>query len=261
VSPFSVPPPTEASGTERLLTVMRRLRDPDHGCDWDLAQSFATIAPYTIEEAYELADAIASGEASAIRDELGDLLLQIVFHAQIAADDQLFDFNAVAHGIADKMIRRHPHIFGESRQQAQPGAWETIKAEERRVSGNAGALAGVALALPALKRAEKLQARAARVGFDWPDALGPRDKLIEELAELDAAAAPDAQAEEMGDLLFAAANLARKLGIDPEAALAAANRKFEARFAAMEAKAAGRFAQLDLDAQEALWQAVKAEGY
>ena len=239
---------------------MRQLRNPDGGCEWDLAQSFATIAPYTIEEAYELADAVASGDADHIREELGDLLLQVVFHAQIASDNQLFDFNAVADGIADKMIRRHPHIFGDGHALPQRAAWEEIKAAERqaRVSATSGALAGVAAALPALKRADKLQARAARVGFDWPDADGPRAKVLEELDELADAGDAAAQFEEMGDLLFAAANLARKLHIDPEAALSAANRKFEARFAAMEALAGGNIADLDLAAQEALWNQVKA---
>ena len=254
--------PDLANGMDRLLTVMRRLRDPDNGCEWDIAQDFESIAPYTIEEAYEVADAVRSGDAAKIRDELGDLLLQVVFHAQIAADRKLFDFDAVAHGIADKMIRRHPHIFGDGHSLPQPGAWETIKARERAAEvGGGGALSGIALALPALKRAEKLQARAARVGFDWPDTTGPADKVVEELAEL--AHAPDAvaQFEEMGDLLFAAANLARKHAIDPEAALAAANRKFEARFSAMEARSGGSIDGLTLAAQEMLWQTVKAAGW
>lgn len=247
---------------DRLLGVMRQLRNPVGGCEWDLAQNFATIAPYTIEEAYELADAIAAGDAGHIRGELGDLLLQVVFHAQIAADEGLFDFDAVADTISDKMIRRHPHIFGDGHELPQRAAWEAIKAAERekKAPGNASALAGVALAMPALKRADKLQARAARVGFDWPDVAGPVAKVQEELAEL--AAAPDdaARFEEMGDLLFAAANIARKLGIDPETALAAANRKFEARFAAMEALAGGSIEGLHLEVQEALWQQVKAAG-
>lgn len=250
---------------ETLLGVMRRLRDPVGGCEWDQAQDFASIAPYTIEEAYEVADAIASGDTAKIRDELGDLLLQVVFHAQIADDAGLFDFQSVAQGIADKMIRRHPHIFGDDQNAPhdvpQRDAWEAIKAAERVAGGEGGgALAGVALALPALKRAEKLQARAARVGFDWPDAAGPAAKVVEELAELAEASSAAARTEEMGDLLFAAANLARKHGIDPEAALAAANRKFEVRFAAMEAAAGGSLAGLGLDAQEAHWQAVKATG-
>ena len=256
------PSATSLRPIDRLLAVMRQLRNPDGGCEWDLAQSFSTIAPYTIEEAYELADAIASGDADHIREELGDLLLQVVFHAQIAADNGLFDFDQVADTITDKMIRRHPHIFGEGHALPQRAAWEEIKAAERKAKtqGDGGALAGVALALPALKRADKLQARAARVGFDWPDAAGPRAKVLEELEELSRAATVEHRFEEMGDLLFAAANLARKLDIDPEAALAAANRKFEARFAAMEANAGGTLSALDLAAQEALWQQVKAAG-
>lgn len=247
---------------DRLLAVMAKLRNPDGGCEWDLAQSFATIAPYTIEEAYELADAVASADPDHIRDELGDLLLQVVFHAQIAADRDLFDFDAVADTIAAKMIRRHPHIFGDGSLLPQRAAWEEIKAAERAQKPDAqnGALSGVARALPALKRAQKLQARAARVGFDWPDAAGPRAKVAEELAELAAASDDVARLEEMGDLLFAVANLARKLDIDPEAALVAANRKFEARFAAMEAIAGGSIAGHPLEAQEALWQLVKAAG-
>ena len=180
------PSATSLRPIDRLLAVMRQLRNPDGGCEWDLAQSFSTIAPYTIEEAYELADAIASGDADHIREELGDLLLQVVFHAQIAADNGLFDFDQVADTITDKMIRRHPHIFGEGHALPQRAAWEEIKAAERKAKtqGDGGALAGVALALPALKRADKLQARAARVGFDWPDAAGPRAKVLEELDEL-----------------------------------------------------------------------------
>jgi ATP diphosphatase len=248
----------DGNGIERLLRLMQQLRDPVGGCEWDLAQNFETIAPFTIEEAYEVADAIASGNPDNIRDELGDLLLQVVFHAQIARDDGLFDFDAVAHGITDKMIRRHPHIFTDAPRRQQKGEWEAIKADERSKEQASGALSGVALALPALKRAEKLQARAARVGFDWPDISGPLDKLNEEIGELTEAATEEHRFEEMGDLLFAAANVARKYGIDPEAALAAANRKFEARFAGMEARAGGSIDGLSLDDQEALWQAVKA---
>jgi nucleoside triphosphate diphosphatase len=247
------------SGIERLQQLMRRLRDPATGCEWDLAQSFETIAPYTIEEAYEVADAIASKDPTKIRDELGDLLLQVIFHAQIAADKGMFDFDSVAHGITDKMIRRHPHIFTDAPRQQQKGEWEAIKAAERSKEQASGALSGVALTLPALKRAEKLQARAARVGFDWPDISGPIEKLHEEIEELKAADSEAHRFEEMGDLLFAAANVARKYGIDPETALAAANRKFEARFAGMEARAGGSIDGLSLDDQESLWQAVKAD--
>jgi nucleoside triphosphate diphosphatase len=244
---------------DRLLAVMRQLRDPVSGCEWDIAQSFATIAPYTIEEAYELSDAIDHGDPAAIRDELGDMLLQVVFHAQIAADAGLFRFDDVADAIAAKMIRRHPHIFADGHDLPQRAAWEAIKAVERASATTApvGALAGVAKALPALKRADKLQARAARVGFDWPDVSGPLAKVREELGELDAATTDTERAEEMGDLLFAVANLARKLGVDPETALTAANLKFERRFAAMEALNDGTIDGLNLDAQEALWQRVK----
>ena len=241
---------------------MARLRDPERGCEWDLAQSFATIAPYTIEEAYEVADAIARGDMPALQDELGDLLLQVVFHARIAQEAGLFDFAAVADAISAKMERRHPHIFGEALDCGQPREtrWESLKAQERTDEGASGALDGVALALPALLRAEKLQKRAARTGFDWPDRGGPADKLREELAELSAAANPVDQAEEAGDLLFAAVNLVRAYGIAPEDALHAANRKFERRFRAMEALADTKghdFSALSLDQQEALWTSVK----
>ena len=243
---------------ERLASLMARLRDPEHGCAWDRAQNFATIAPYTIEEAYEVAQAIADGDMAALRDELGDLLLQVVFHARIAEELGAFDLAAVARGIVDKMERRHPHIFGNagaSRSDEVAATWEAIKAGER--SGR-GELAGVALALPALMRAQKLQARAARVGFDWPDATGPRAKVAEELVELDAAGSDDARADEVGDLLFSVVNLARHMKIDPEVALRAANRKFARRFAMMEAAAGDGFAGLDLDAKERLWAAAKA---
>jgi ATP diphosphatase len=239
---------------DRLLAVMARLREPEHGCEWDVAQTWATIAPYTIEEAYEVADAIERGDVDDVRDELGDLLLQVVFQSRIAEDDGLFTFDDVTTGIADKMERRHPHIFGDGGERV---GWEEIKARER--SGKAaatGALAGVALGLPALQRAEKLQRRAARVGFDWPDAGGPRAKVDEEIAEIDAASA-DTLAEEVGDLLFSVVNWARHLGVDAEQALRAANAKFERRFAGMEAAAGDGFAALDLDAKEALWRAVK----
>ncbi|MDK4807359.1 MAG: nucleoside triphosphate pyrophosphohydrolase [Novosphingobium aromaticivorans] len=244
----------------RLLAIMARLRDPQGGCEWDLAQSFATIAPYTIEEAYEVADAIARNDIADLREELGDLLLQVVFHSRIAQEAGHFDFDAVAAAIADKMEARHPHIFaaqdytGQSRQDR----WENAKEAERAAKGAQSALDGVALALPALMRAEKLQKRAARVGFDWPDTSGPRAKVIEELDELAAAATPEEKLDEAGDLLFAAVNLARAHGVAPEEALRHANAKFERRFRAMEALAQGAFPTLDLEAQEALWQAVKA---
>jgi ATP diphosphatase len=245
---------------DRLLTVMQRLRDPVDGCEWDTVQTFATIAPYTIEEAYEVADAIARDDIADIKDELGDLLLQVVFHARIAEEAGQFDFNAVATAIADKMERRHPHIFGDAVEGGHH-LWEQIKAAERAAKADdnspASALDGVALGLPALLRAEKLQKRAARTGFDWPDADGARAKIDEELAEVEAATSDADREEEIGDLLFATVNWARKLGIDPEAALRGANVKFERRFRAMEESAGGAFASLDLDAKEALWQRVK----
>lgn len=248
---------------QRLLSIMSRLRDPHSGCEWDVAQTFATIAPYTIEEAYEVADAIARGDLAALKDELGDLLLQVVFHARMAEEAGLFDFGAVATGIADKMEARHPHVFGDTPDcgQSREVRWETLKAKERARNGANSAIDGVAAALPALMRAEKLQKRAARVGFDWPDTQGPADKLREEMGELAAAQTPEHQAEEAGDLLFAAVNLVRKCGIAPEDALRAANAKFERRFRHMEQLAEARgadFAKLDLDAQEALWGEAKA---
>jgi ATP diphosphatase len=239
----------------RLLSIMARLRGPS-GCEWDRAQSFATIAPYTIEEAYEVADAIERGEMEDLRGELGDLLLQVVFHARMAEEAGHFDFTDVVRAIADKMEARHPHIFGEA--EASPG-WETLKAAERATKGTQSAVDGVAPALPALLRAEKLQRRAARSGFDWPDASGPAEKVLEEVTEL--AEAPEVKrVEEAGDLLFAAVNLVRAYGIAPEDALRAANLKFERRFRAMEALAGGHeaFSALSLDEQEALWQRVKA---
>ena len=243
---------------DRLLAIMARLRDPVRGCPWDLEQDFASIAPYTIEEAYEVAEAIARGDMAELRDELGDLLLQVVFHARMAEEAGHFAFADVATAISDKMERRHPHVFGsvEVAGAADVKAnWDAIKAREKP---RAGALDGVALALPALTRAEKLQKRAARTGFDWPDADGPRAKIDEEIAELEAAATEAERTEEAGDLLFAMVNWLRHQGIDPEAALRAANAKFERRFAAMEAAAGGAFAGLDLGAKDALWDSVKA---
>lgn len=253
-----MPEATLQSPIDRLLSVMAKLRDPDGGCEWDLAQDFATIAPYTIEEAYEVADAIAGGDPSAICDELGDLLLQVVFHSQIAADAGLFGFDDVATAISDKMERRHPHIFGDRKTEDVRQQWEQIKADERAADGPKGALSGVALSLPALLRAQKLQSRAARVGFDWPDINGPRAKITEELAEVAAAENDAERHEEVGDLLFAVVNYASHLGVDAETALRDANLKFARRFAAMEDRAGGSLAGLSLDAQEAHWQAVKA---
>jgi nucleoside triphosphate diphosphatase len=238
----------------RLVAIMARLRDPEHGCEWDIAQTYATIAPYTIEEAYEVADAIAREDVGDLKDELGDLLLQVVFHSRIAEEAGDFTLADVVTAISDKMERRHPHIFGDAGET--PG-WEAIKAAERG-SKHGGALAGVALGMPALSRAEKLQRRAARVGFDWPDASGPRGKVDEELSEVEAASS-DERAEEIGDLLFAVVNWARHLGVDAEAALRAANSKFERRFAGMEALAGEAFAGLTLDEKEALWVRVKQQ--
>lgn len=243
---------------ERLLTIMKRLRDPQTGCEWDVAQSFETIAPYTIEEAHEVADAIARGDMADLKDELGDLLLQVVFHAQIAQDLGHFAFPDVVTAISDKMERRHPHIFGDMAEGGHH-LWEQIKAEERRAKAAGGALDGVALGLPALMRAEKIQNRAARVGFDWPDEEGPRAKIDEELQEI-AEATPDTLEEEFGDLLFAIVNWARHRGIDAEVALRNANVKFERRFRAMEDDAGEGFPALDLEAKEALWQTVKRRG-
>jgi ATP diphosphatase len=252
-----------SEATDRLLALMRQLRDPVNGCEWDRAQRFETIVPHTIEEAYEVADAVARGDTAAILDELGDLLFQVVFQARIAEEAGLFDFDAVAAGITNKLIARHPHIFADAALDDIPREerWEALKASERAASGATSALDGVALALPALMRAEKLQKRAARVGFDWPDVTGPADKLHEEVVELAEAASEAERAEEAGDLLFAAVNLVRAHGITAEDALRAANAKFERRFKAMEGiatKSDQDFAALDLDAQEALWQQVKA---
>ncbi|MGH6658936.1 MAG: nucleoside triphosphate pyrophosphohydrolase [Sphingomicrobium sp.] len=241
------------AGLERLVAIMRRLRDPNHGCEWDRAQDFGSIAPYTIEEAYEVADAIHRGDMDSLADELGDLQLQVVFHAQMAAEAGYFSLADVMDRICDKLERRHPHIFGDATHS--PG-WEEIKAAERGKASDPSALAGVALALPALERAVKLQRRAARAGFDWPDTAGPRAKIDEELAELDAETCPARQSDELGDLMFAVVNLARHLNIEPETALRDANRKFEERFRAIEAEPG--YAELDLDGKERLWLAAKA---
>jgi nucleoside triphosphate diphosphatase len=253
----------------RLLAIMARLRDPEGGCPWDREQDFRTIAPYTIEEAYEVADAIERADMMALKEELGDLLLQVVFHARMAEEAGDFAFADVAAAIADKMVRRHPHVFGGaeiapriSTGAAQNEAWEAHKAKERASrGGHASVLDGVALALPALLRAAKIARRAARIGFDWPDARAVLPKIAEEIAELEAeldgAAAPTALEEELGDLLFAVANLARKLDIEPETALRRATVKFERRFRRVEALARERGVGHDLDALEALWNKVK----
>jgi len=239
---------------EELRDIMARLRHPVNGCPWDVQQDFRTIAPYTIEEAYEVADAIERDDMAALRDELGDLQLQVVYHARMAEELGAFDLRDVLDGISAKMIRRHPHVFGD---RASPG-WEEIKASERAgQSDDDSALAGVAFALPALLRAEKLQKRAARTGFDWPDPAGALAKIEEEIAEVSQAGSAEHRAEEMGDLLFAVVNWARKLGIDPEAALRSANAKFEKRFRAMEDMAGEAFTGLTLDEKETLWVQAK----
>ncbi|MDT9012221.1 nucleoside triphosphate pyrophosphohydrolase [Novosphingobium sp. APW14] len=248
---------------DRLLAIMARLRDPHSGCEWDLAQTYATIAPYTLEEAYEVADAIERNDLSALKEELGDLLLQVVFHARMAEEAGHFDFHAVAETICIKMEARHPHIFGDADDdgQSREERWESLKAEERAAKGATSAMDGVAVALPALLRAEKLQKRAARQGFDWPDHEGPTDKLHEEMGELAAAGTENERIEEAGDLLFAAVNLVRAYGVSAEDALRAANAKFERRYRGMERLARYRnvdFAQLTLDQQEELWRDVKA---
>ncbi len=242
---------------DRLLAIMARLRDPQTGCDWDRAQDFASIAPYTIEEAYEVADAIARGDMVDLKDELGDLLLQVVFHARMAEETGLFAFADVAAAISAKMEARHPHIFGGADGTMDEARWEDLKEGERAAKGVTSALDGVALALPALMRAQKLQKRAARTGFDWPDPSGSEAKIAEEIEELKTASSDEAKVEEAGDLLFAAVNFVRAHGISAEDALRAANAKFERRFRGMEALAGGEFPNLTLDAQEELWQAVK----
>jgi ATP diphosphatase len=250
----------------RLLEIMAQLRDPAHGCPWDRAQSFASIAPFTIEEAYEVADAIAREDFLALPDELGDLLFQVVFYARIAEEQGRFDFADIVRGICDKMVRRHPHVFGAEAERAaghHMAAWEAAKAEERRAREEHGVLAGIPVGMPALMRAEKLTKRAARVGFDWPDAAHVLDKLEEEIAELRAelsGADPARLADELGDMFFVMANLARKLDLDAEACLRGANEKFARRFGGVERMLAqgGRApADASLEEMEACWAAVK----
>jgi len=256
----------------RLVAVMAQLRNPKGGCPWDLEQNFATIAPYTIEEAYEVADAIERQDMPGLRDELGDLLLQVVFHARMAQEAGQFDLRQVADGISEKMVRRHPHVFGDTvvaTSEAQTRAWEDHKETERQAQAKAAgkppsALDGVAAGLPALLRALKLQRRAARIGFDWPDARDVLAKMQEELdeirAELDGGGKPERVLDEVGDLLFVCANLARHLDVDPEAALRHANGKFERRFRHIEQRLAGQGRSLtdsNLDEMESLWQEAK----
>jgi len=262
-----------------LLEVMTRLRDPDSGCPWDIEQDFKSIAPYTIEEAYEVAQAIEDSDMDALRDELGDLLLQVVYHAEMAREADAFNFDDVAAGISDKMIRRHPHVFADTKisdATHQSLAWETQKANERSMQAEerntpASALDGVALALPALMRAEKLQKRAARLGFDWQDTAPVVEKIAEELAEVEEARSDNGNSNggnnenlsiECGDLLFACVNLVRHMGIDAENALRQANAKFEKRFRHLEALIAGenlKPEQMSLEELERFWQRVKTE--
>ena len=256
-------------GMPRLLAIMARLRDPETGCPWDIAQDFASIAPYTIEEAHEVADAIARGAWGELEGELGDLLLQTVYHAQMAAEAKHFDFASVVRAISDKMVARHPHVFGdESRDKTaeqQTADWEAIKAVERAGRAEGRVLDGVAMGLPALTRALKLQRRAARVGFDWPDTTHVLDKIVEEAAELVEARetlTKDALADEFGDLMFVMVNLGRHLGLDAEAALRGANAKFTRRFGRIEDWLADRGvgpAESNLAEMDALWDRAKAE--
>ena len=266
---------SELTNIQTLLQIMARLRDPQGGCPWDLEQDFASIAPYTVEEAYEVADAIDRNDLPDLKDELGDLLLQVVFHAQMASEQGAFDFGDVVASISNKMIRRHPHIFGNAEVSDADEVlanWDQIKRSERAAKGEQddSALAGISRGLPEWLRATKLQSRAARTGFDWPDAVPVLDKLREEIDELQAefelaAAGADNQVrlqEELGDVLFVCANLARHAKVDSGTALRHANHKFERRFRAMEALAAAQgnaMSQLDLQQQEALWQQVKQQ--
>src|SRR5262249_7764685 len=259
------------SSLDRLLTIMAQLRHPEHGCPWDREQDFASISPYTIEEAYEVADAIARGDTAALKDELGDLLFQVVFHARMAEEVGLFAFADVASAIADKMLPRPPHVFGTAKSSSvtwQHEAWEAHKAAERQARAyetgeRESVLDGVALALPALLRSVKIQARAARIGFDWPDTTGVFAKIDEEIGELKSELGRNADRaaleDEIGDILFAVANLARKFDLDPEAALRRAIGKFERRFRRVEALVDERTTGTDLDALEATWQEVKRE--
>ena len=257
------------SSIEKLLDVMRQLRDRETGCAWDIEQTFETIAPYTIEEAYEVADAIQRNDLSDLQDELGDLLFQVVFHAQMASEQDSFAFDDVVKSIVDKMVRRHPHVFGDAKfanEAELKASWEATKAAERAgKSEDTSALAGIAAALPALKRADKIQKRAARVGFDWPDVAPVWDKLQEETQEVqEALANNDAAAvqDEIGDLLFTVVNLARHVNVDAEAALVRANAKFEKRFRQVEQLASAQqdvLSELSLAELDALWDKAKAE--
>jgi len=260
------------SGIDRLLGIMARLRDPEKGCNWDKEQTFATIAPYTVEEAYEVADAIARNDLSALRGECGDLLFQVVFYAQMAKEQGLFDFDAIANGISDKLERRHPHVFSSSPEAAMSAdatkrIWEDEKAKERQEKGQQSLLDDVATGLPPMLRAKKLQARAARVGFDWPSALPMFDKVLEEVAELKAEVEKGSPRErledEFGDILFVLANLARHIKVDPDDALRSTSAKFERRFRFVEARAseAGRdLPDMTMKEMDAFWDEAKKQG-
>ena len=252
-------------GIERLLLIMRRLRDPQTGCPWDIEQTFASIAPYTIEEAYEVADAIERNDMTDLQSELGDLLLQTVYHASIGEEQGLFNFHSIAEKISEKMIVRHPHVFDEptlkKSAKQQTSDWEKVKAAERAASDQTGALDGVTIGLPALTRAVKLQNRAARVGFDWPEIDQVLDKVSEEIEEMIEAKSHDQRHEEFGDLMFVLANLARHLKIDPEQSLKDANKKFTRRFSEVEKKLAAKGttpALSNLAEMDSLWNEVKA---
>ena len=247
-------PHSEPPSLANLAEIMARLRDPETGCDWDKVQTFATIAPYTIEEAYEVADAIRRDDMAALKDELGDLQLQVVYHARIAEERGAFALSDVMASICAKMIRRHPHIFGDA---AESPGWEALKAAERADHPDESALAGVAIALPALKRAEKIQRRAARIGFDWPDIEGPKQKIDEEMGEIERAENDAERAAELGDLLFAVVNYARHLDIDPETALREATGRFESRFRKVEEFADKPLSDMNIDELEVLWQRAK----
>lgn len=259
---MSIEPPRPPYTLASLVQILADFRNPEGGCPWDRQQDFASIAPYTIEEAYEVADAIQRGDMHGLKGELGDVLLQVIFHSRMAEEAGHFAIADVITDICGKMISRHPHVYGDAANpgaEGQPAHWEAIKAAERHREGQAGALDGVALGLPALLRAHKLQKRASRVGFDWPDAHGPREKIDEELAECEAALTdPAALHDEIGDLLFSVVNWARHVGVDPEAALRDANGKFERRFRAVEEMADRPLNSMQIDELEALWARAKA---
>ncbi|AEI37097.1 MAG: nucleoside triphosphate pyrophosphohydrolase [Zymomonas mobilis subsp. pomaceae] len=253
---------TELSPIDKLRTIMTLLRDPDQGCPWDLKQNFASIAPFAIEEAYEVVDAIEQQDMDELKNELGDLLLQVIFHAQMASEQNLFNFDDVVETVCNKMIRRHPHVFNKNthdKPTMNSDSWEKIKATERadKDKSASGALSGIAKALPALTRAKKIQERAARTGFDWSDTAGPRAKIDEELDEVDNATDHENLIEEIGDVLFTVTTFARHHGIDAEQALKQANAKFESRFRHMEEIAKGDITPLPLAEKEALWQKAK----